>query len=123
MSSSLSVQTIDVRERIPDDVIKELTRRIADKFTPKLIILFGSYAYGTPRPESDVDLLIIMDTELKESQQAVQIRQHINPLFGVDILVYTPERLEERLSWGDQFLQEILDRGIVVYESVNKRMG
>lgn len=119
MSSTLSVPTVDIRTRIPEDVIHELARRIANKFNPVRIILFGSYAYGNPRPESDVDILVVMNTMLRESQQALQIRQHLNPLFGVHILVYTPERLEQRLSWGDPFLREILERGVVLYESAN----
>lgn len=117
MRPSLSVPTIDIRTRIPDEVINELTRRIAEKFKPLRIILFGSYAYGDPRPESDVDLLVVMNTDLRESQLALKIRQHLNPLFGIDILVYTPQRLEQRLSWGDPFLREIQERGVILYES------
>ena len=114
---NLEAPTVDTRVRIPDDVVRELISRIADQFRPKRIILFGSYAYGKPRPESDVDLLVVMDTQLRETQQALEIRQHINPLFGVDILVYTPSRLEQRLKLGDWFLKEITEKGLVVYES------
>lgn len=116
---TLLAPTIDARDRIPEEIIQELIRRIADQFKPKQIILFGSYAYGKPRPESDVDLLIVMDTPIRETQQALEIRQHVNPLFGVDILVYTPTRLEQRLSLGDSFLKEIIEKGQVVYESLN----
>jgi predicted nucleotidyltransferase len=114
---ALIAPTIDTRARIPDEVIRELISRIALQFRPERIILFGSYAYGKPRPESDVDLLVVMNTQLRETQQALQIRQHINPLFGVDILVYTPSRLEQRLKLGDSFLREITEKGSVVYES------
>lgn len=116
---TLVVPTIDSRVRIPDEIIQELITRIALKFQPRQIILFGSYAYGKPRPESDVDLLIVMDTNLRESEQALRIRQHINPLFGVDILVYTPSRMDQRLKLGDSFLREITEKGLVVYESPN----
>jgi predicted nucleotidyltransferase len=114
---SLLAPTVDIRDRIPEDTIRELVTRIATRFQPNRIILFGSYAYGKPRPESDVDLLVVMDTPLRETQQALQIRQHVNPLFGVDILVYSPSRLEERLRLGDSFLREITENGVVVYES------
>lgn len=114
---SPTAPTIDDRDRIPDEIIRELISRIAMQFKPKRILLFGSYAYGVPRPESDVDLLVIMETSLRETAQALQIRQAINPLFGVDILVITPQRLVQRLSWGDSFLREISEKGIVVYES------
>jgi predicted nucleotidyltransferase len=114
---ALVAPTIDERARIPDEIIQELVRRIVAGFKPERIILFGSYAYGRPRPESDVDLLVVMETPLREMQQAIQIRQAINPLFGVDILVYTPARLAERLALGDTFLKEISEKGIILYES------
>jgi predicted nucleotidyltransferase len=114
---SLVAPTVDMRVRIPDEVINELIARIAAEFNPQRIIMFGSYAYGKPCPESDVDLLVIMETHLRETQQALKIRQHINPLFGVDIIVYTPTRLEQRLKLGDSFLHEIIEKGLVVYES------
>ena len=117
METSLLVPTIDVRQRIEPDVIRLLAHQIVDRFHPQKIILFGSYAYGQPRPESDIDLLIIMKTELRESKQALEIRQFLNPLFGLDIVVYTSEKMEQRLAWGDSFLSEIIERGIVLYES------
>jgi predicted nucleotidyltransferase len=122
MEPLLSVPAVDIRTRIPEEVIQELARQIAEKFHPERIILFGSYAYGNPRPESDVDLLVIMDTPLKETRQALQIRRHLNLRFGVDILVYTPERLKQRLEWGDFFLREIVERGKILYESSDERV-
>lgn len=119
MDGSLVVPTIDERVRIPEDVIRSLVRQIAEKFHPHKIILFGSYAYGKPHPESDVDLLVIMDTNLKESQQALEIRRYLNIMFGLDLLVYSPERLAQRLEWGDSFLQEIVSKGIVLYEALD----
>ena len=117
MDTALFVPTIDVRDRIQLEVIYLLARKIADRFQPLKIILFGSYAYGQPRPESDVDLLVIMETGMRESQQALQIRQYLNPLFGMDIIVYPPAKIEQRLAWGDPFLTEIILRGVVLYES------
>ena len=73
MDTTLIVPTMDKRQRIPMEVIHSLAARIANQFHPLKIILFGSYAYGAPRPESDVDLLVIMDTPLKESEQSLQI--------------------------------------------------
>ena len=119
MEIELIVPTVDVRESISRDVIRDLARRIAEKYRPRKIILFGSYAMGSPRAESDVDLLIIMDTTLREIQQALQIRQYLKPMFGLDLLVYTPERLQQRLEWGDSFLREIIEQGIVLYESTD----
>jgi predicted nucleotidyltransferase len=119
MDVTFAVPTIDVRTRIPETVIHDLARQVAEQFHPQRIILFGSYAYGQPRPESDVDLLVIMETSLKESRQAIEIRRNIDALFGIDLLVYTPQRIAQRLKWGDSFLREIIERGIVLYESTD----
>jgi len=116
----LTVPTIDVRDRIPEEIIRELAARIASQFNPCRIILFGSYAYGKPHPASDVDILVVMDTPVRESKQALQIRQAINPLFAVDILVITPARLAQRLLWGDSFLKEVTQKGVVLYESPDR---
>ncbi len=66
IAPDLTVPTIDVRKRIPQVVIHRLARQIAKQFKPQKIILFGSYARGKPRPESDVDLLVVMNTKLRE---------------------------------------------------------
>jgi len=105
------------QRRIPMRAIRAVARRIADKFQPERIILFGSYAYGRPRPESDVDLLVIMDTPLRSRQQRLEISRALSPRpFPLDIIVRTPEQMEERLALGDLFLQEITTRGKVLYE-------
>ncbi len=105
------------RQKNIRDTIDNIVEKIVDSFHPQRIILFGSYAYGHPRLESDIDLLIIMDTEKREIDQAQEIRQRINPLFALDILVYTPEKFSHRLKMGDPFLLEIQTKGKVVHES------
>ena len=117
MTFPLTVPTVDERKRIPNSVIRELARLIAEKFHPQKIILFGSYARGNPRPESDVDLLVVMDTKLKESEQEMQIRRHLGVMFGRDLIVRTPKRLAERVEMGDWFLRDVLKEGKVLYES------
>ena len=94
-------------------------RQIAQKFQPHKIILFGSYARGDFRPESDVDLLVVIDTSLKEVRQAIEICQQIEYDFGMDLLVKTPQVLAERIALGDSFLREIIRDGKVVYESTH----
>ena len=117
--TAIEVPTIDQRKRIPQVAIDEVVQQIAEKFHPQRIILFGSYARGKPRPESDVDLLVVMETPLKESQQSLEIRRHLGVMFGLDLIVYTPKRLKERLKMGDWFLRDIMEEGKVVYESRN----
>ncbi|MFZ5822201.1 MAG: nucleotidyltransferase domain-containing protein [Chloroflexota bacterium] len=110
------VPPITKRDRIPQAAIDDVVYQIVEKFQPIKIILFGSYAYGTPKRESDVDLLVIMDTDLKETQQEIQILTNIDYHFGLDLLVRTPEVLERRIQMGDPFLKEIVRKGKVVYE-------
>ena len=112
----VKVPTIDKRRRIPQKAIDQVVEQIVEKFKPQKIILFGSYARGNPRPESDVDLLVVMNTS-KESKQSLEIRRHLGVMFGLDLVVYTPKRLKERVEMGDWFLRDILKEGKVLYES------
>ena len=62
----VKVPTIYKRKRIPQKAIDQVVEQIVEKFKPQKIILFGSYARGNPHPESDVDMLVVMDTPLRE---------------------------------------------------------
>jgi uncharacterized protein len=101
VSDFTKVPPINRRRRIPQRAIDTTVRQMIEKFQPERIVLFGSYAYGQPRPESDVDLLIVMNTPLKEMEQAVQICQALDYHFGLDLIVRKPETLERRLQMGD----------------------
>lgn len=104
--------------------IHALAQRIAERFQPERIILFGSYAYGDPAPESDVDLLVIMETKLRSREQRLEISRAISPRpFPLDIVVCTPQELAERIALGDTFLYEIIIRGKVIYERNCGRVG
>jgi hypothetical protein len=83
------------------------------------IILCDSYGYGTARPESAVDVLAVMDTRLSELEQAGVICREIAYRFGLDVVVYTPQRLAQRFEWGDSFMKEIVQRRVNLYESAN----
>jgi uncharacterized protein len=114
---AVNVPTIDQRKRIPQKAIHQVVSQIVENFKPQKIILFGSYARGNPRPESDVDLLVILNTPFKEVQQAIQICQQIEYRFGLDLIVHTPKHLAKRLKMGDWFLHDVLKEGKVLYES------
>lgn len=118
--SGVYVPPFNQRERIPQEAIDDLVLQIAEQFHPERIILFGSYAYGTPRPDSDVDLLVVMDTPLGEIEQEIAIWKVINKNFALDLLVYKPDVLMERLELGDFFLREIMQRGRLMYEQANR---
>ncbi len=97
--------------------IQSLADRIARAFRPERIVLFGSYAWGTPTPDSDVDLLVVLPFEGKGWQMASQIRQRTHPHFPLDLLVRAPDQLHQRLMMRDTLVQEITQRGMVLYEA------
>lgn len=97
---------------------------IAREFHPLKIVLFGSYAYGHPTEDSDADLLVVMDIpEDQTRRQAVAIRQRIPRRFRMDLIVRTPRELAFRVAHNDWFYREILERGMVLYESADAGMG
>ncbi len=96
--------------------------RIAEQFKPQKIILFGSYAYGKPNEDSDVDYMVLMRGRNVEDR-ALDIRMAIKFSFPVDLLVRSPSRFERRIAMGDFFLTEIKEKGKVLYEAPDKGMG
>ncbi len=101
---------------IPMPAIEALAWQIAARCDPERIILFGSYAYGQPQPDSDVDLMVIMDTEDTSGQEA-EIRASISCDYPIDLLVRTPAYFAARLALGDFFIQQVAEQGRVLYDS------
>ena len=93
-----------------DDIVRE--------FAPLQVILFGSYAYGTPTEDSDVDLLVVMDIPKSEFiRKAIEIHQHIPRRFSMDLWVRSPEEIAYRVSYNDWFFREITEKGELLHES------
>src|SRR5436309_6461549 len=84
---------------VPMSVIRRFARQVAERFDPDKIILFGSYAYGTPDADSDVDILVIMPAR-NQIDQAVRIDTAIEAPFPLDLIVRTPKNLAWRLAEG-----------------------
>lgn len=101
--------------------IRQVVHQIVECFQPDKVILFGSYAYGQPRPESDVDILIVMRAR-NEIDQSLRIEETIDPPFSLDAIVRTPRNLQWRLREGDWFLREVMGRGEVLYEKLDERV-
>jgi uncharacterized protein len=97
--------------------IRDFGRRLAREFKPRKVVLFGSYANGSPRPESDVDLLVVMPLDGNPVDKSVEMRLRLRPRFPLDLLVRTPAKIKERLAMGDDFIKDIFDRGKVLYEA------
>jgi uncharacterized protein len=105
------------RDNMYHEQIEQLTARIVEVERPDKVILFGSYASGTATESSDIDLLVISRSTLPRREREVRLTRQ---LFGsgvpYDLLVLTPEEMEERLRRNGPFIREILWTGQVVYE-------
>jgi len=99
--------------------IQAFSQAVAREFRPEKIVLFGSYAYGTPTEDSDVDLLVVMPFDRRQGRKSLEIRQRIPAGFPLDLIVRTPDFIAQRLEWGDCFTQEILTKGMVLSEAAN----
>ena len=98
--------------------IQAVTNDIVQEFAPLQVILFGSYAYGTPTEDSDVDLLVVMDIPKSEYRnKALEIQKRIPYRFGLDLLVRSPEEIAYRVAYNDWFLREITEKGDFLYGS------
>jgi len=101
----------EIREKIA-----EITDKIVREYQPEKIILFGSYAWGTPNKDSDIDLFIVKET----SEHPFKRIESVDRIFSrrkiaLDFLVYTPEQVEKRKKMGDFFVLNILSKGKVLY--------
>ena len=100
-------------------VIDRMIERLIAEYTPLKIVLFGSYAYGHPSADSDIDLLIIKETPddfIDRWGEAQRILTGTHRFIPVETLVMTPEEVEDRLAVGDHFIRDILKRGTVLYD-------
>lgn len=95
--------------------IRKTCSQIARLFKPQRIVLFGSYAYGKPTADSDVDLLVVMPFEGKGFRKAAEIRSQIDATFPLDLVVRSPEEMARRLAGGDFFMREITEKGELLY--------
>jgi len=100
--------------------IRDWLQRLLAEFAPRRVVLFGSHALGSARDDSDVDLLVIMPFKGTSADQSVAIRLKTNPEFPCDLLVRTPQQVQERLSLGDDFMREIMARGLTLYEATHR---
>jgi predicted nucleotidyltransferase len=92
-------------------------QRIVTELDPEKIILFGSYAYGDPTPDSDVDLLIIMETDKSSKDRSWAVSRLLMPRqFPVDIIVKNPSEIKQAIKENDPFLNKVLTKGQVLYE-------
>lgn len=98
--------------------LQEISQRIVNQFHPEKIILFGSYAWGNPGPDSDVDLFIVKKTDVSTREIARAIDASLwGVMIPIDIIVSTPENVKRRLDIGDFFIQDVIQKGKELYSA------
>ena len=123
-SSPIGIELVDELPTPPDpdtSVPLPLPVPAAARFRPEKIILFGSYAYGTPNEDSDVDIMILMDCPRPRSKQT-QIRCAVRPPFPLDLLLRTPREFAQRRSTGSRVVRAPAhSSGFQLARAANKR--
>ena len=108
----------NIKSKRTAKLIKSIAKKLKEKYKAEKIILFGSYAEGNPRKDSDIDLLIIKKTKARHIDRAVLVRKILkdeNRIVAIDPLVYTPDEINKRLELEDDFVKNMLDNGAVLY--------
>jgi len=106
-------------QMITQKQIEEIVKKIVDNYNPEKIILFGSYAYGQPTEDSDLDLLIIKNSDLPRYKRAREIRKHLWGITDVpkDIIVYTQEEIDDWKEVEEAFITRVVKKGKILYEN------
>ena len=115
ISGEVALTGVEMEQR---ELLEHVTRTIVEKFHPHRVILFGSRARGDARPDSDIDLLIEMETTQTPPERAIEI----SAAFGLrpwplDVLVYTPEEVKRLHGVAGTLLSVIEREGKILYES------
>lgn len=102
-----------------DDVVDGIIGKIVDGCDPKAIVLFGSVSKGTSTEDSDIDLMVILDTDLSYYVRTLAVRKSIGvTTIPIDILAFTPEEVEKERNNRFSIIHEVLRTGKVVYGTV-----
>jgi uncharacterized protein len=102
---------------VTEEALAAIVHRLVTGLHPHKIVLFGSYGYGTPTADSDVDLLVIVDTPTRPVDRYLRVSRLLRPRpFPLDLLVKTPEEITQALKKEDPFMREITTQGRVLYE-------
>jgi len=100
------------------ELLAGIVNKIVEGYNPDKIILFGSYACGTPAEDSDIDLFIVKDDNRKRVERFCEVRKLSRAVTGISIMpiVFTNAELKKRLKLEDEFILEIVNKGRVLYE-------
>jgi uncharacterized protein len=109
---------------ISPQTIDGVIATIATTFRPSKVLLFGSYANGQPTPDSDLDLLVVMDTDRPHNQRSTPIRLLFQPMpCAMDVLVVTPEEVAYWNGTVNHIITAAFETGKVVYDGYGNLCG
>lgn len=116
MQQAVQTSTSQERKQLLEQELARYLQLLIEHDDPEQIIVFGSLATGQAHEWSDIDLVIVKETELSFWQRLRETRRLLQPIVGTDILIYTPDEFEQLSSERPFFREEILAKGSVVYE-------
>jgi predicted nucleotidyltransferase len=97
--------------------LSEVVDRIVRKFHPEKIILFGSWARGNAREDSDLDLLVVLSKVEHKRKAAIEVLRALNGLpISKDVIVTTLQEIKERGKTIGYILRPALEEGKIIYE-------
>jgi uncharacterized protein len=103
--------------------VPEVVQRLVEHYHPFKVVLFGSQVWGKADEGSDVDLFIVKETDERFLERMRTVKRLLYETgkvpFAMDVLIYTPQEVEARISLGDPFVCDILNGGVVLYESTD----
>jgi predicted nucleotidyltransferase len=106
---------------VASKTIESIGETIARKFSPERVVLFGSYAYGSPGQDSDIDLFVVMSHEGVAARKAAEIRLALPTNLPIDVIVRSPRKVKERLRMHDSFISDVMRNGRVLYAGSDQR--
>ena len=109
-----------MKKKPVDKKIQDVVDKIVQEFKPERVILFGSHAWGEPTEDSDVDLLVVGESDKPRRERQQELRSSVRPTgVPLDLLVYTPHELTERIQKDrNLFLEDIVSNGTVLYANI-----
>jgi len=101
---------------ISQERINEVVERIVKNVQPEKVILFGSYAYGNPTDDSDLDILVIKEMDIPRHERIRQVKKHLRGMkIPIDLLVYTPKEIDEWKGIEAAFINHVIEKGKILY--------
>ncbi|MFO0837096.1 MAG: nucleotidyltransferase domain-containing protein [Phycisphaerae bacterium] len=109
---------------VDEQLLGEIARRLSQALPSCCVVLFGSQAYGAPRGDSDVDLMVIAESDRDPFAMAGQLNGLLSPRrIPIDLIFMTPERFRTRMSRFDPFMHEAIGKGRVLYGHLRRGAG